>query len=120
MFCVRLLVEETFRDGPRLELVRLGSLLLLWWSFLALFASSDDMLLFVHLEVVVDEDLGSFLLNILDGFVLFELLRSADAASEWKSILLVVTAGWRMGHSKRAFGASLAFWRRSACRSTGI
>ena len=114
MFCVRLLVEETLRDGPRLELVRLGSLLLLWWSFLALFTSSDDVLLFVHLEVVVDEDLGSFLLNILDGLVLFELLRSADAASEWKSILLVVMAGWRMSHSKRAFGASLAFRRNSS------
>ena len=115
MFCIRLLVEETFGDGPRLELVRLGSLLLLWWSFLALFTSSDDVLLFVHLEVVVDEDLGSLLLNILDGLVLFELLRSADAASEWKSTLLVIRACLRMNHSKRAVCASFAF--RSSARS---
>ena len=72
------------------------------------------MLILVHLKVEVDEDLGSFLLSILlYGFVLLELLRSADAASEWKSILRVIIACWRMSHSKRALGASLAFWRSS-------
>ena len=118
MFCIRLLVKETFRGWLRLELLRLRCLLLLWWSFLSL--STHDILFFVHLEVVVDEDLGNFLLNILYGFELFKLLRSAEAASEWKSTLLEIVACWRMSDSKRALGASLAFRRRSRIRCVWV
>ena len=117
MLYIRLLLEETFGDGLRLRLFRLLLLrcLLLWlWCFLGLFTSRYDMLILVHLKVEVDEDLGSFLLSILlYSFVLFELLRSADAASERESILRVILACWWMSHSKRALGASLAFWRSS-------
>ena len=112
MVCSRLLVKETLRDGPCLELVWLGYLL--WWTFLAFFASSDDVLVFVHIEIIVDEDLRSFLFELLYGFVLLKFLRSTDAASEWESILLEIVACRGVSHSKRAFCASYAFISFSA------
>ena len=60
------------------------------------------MLVFVHLKVEVDEDLGSFLLFILQGFVLFELLRSAEAASERVHALERIFRCRRVWNTERA------------------
>ena len=77
-------------------------------------------MVFVHLEVKVDEDLGFLLFDILYGFVQLELFRSANATSEWESTRLVIIACWGMSNSKRAAGASRAFRMSPIHDFTGI